>query len=288
MGFACESSDGALVILAVTPREVPEAERALVRIDGRGFASLNANLDQARSLELRRSPRVWIGGAEIPPTSLSALTPTSITLQMPVLSPGTYPLTVTRDDGRTRTDPAGITVLPAALPGPAQAPGVDAVDPAPEVVPEVESDAASPAPAPPDLGVPDATPKPVVVSLQGFAPPRKMPELESPVLDDDPTLTGDLLEIIFSRQDVAQAGLGDLYRARRVSAQSPWIEVEPIQGLNSEFDEATPWMSDNGLLLLFSSDRPPSERNDIWMTARATRNDPWQAPQRIREVSTAL
>jgi outer membrane protein OmpA-like peptidoglycan-associated protein len=56
-------------------------------------------------------------------------------------------------------------------------------------------------------------------------------------------------------QNEAGAGAQDLFVITRDSLHLPWSELKPLTGINTEFDEISPYLSKDGTKLFFSSDR---------------------------------
>ncbi|WP_437759327.1 hypothetical protein [Sorangium sp. So ce1389] len=109
-----------------------------------------------------------------------------------------------------------------------------------------------------------------------FAAPEKVAALNDDVArDEDPTLTGDLLEIHFMSE---RGGSQDIWASRRADPGSPWETptVELLEKLNSAENEDTPAISNDGLRLWFF--RGGEQQTGIWMSERASRGDPWGAP----------
>jgi hypothetical protein len=124
------------------------------------------------------------------------------------------------------------------------------------------SDAAIDAPAP--LG-PWGTPTPIEIT---------------PVNDDDPSATGDLLELYFDRA-------GNIYVTTRASLTSPWTDPVMVAEVSSASTETTPEVSYDGLTLYFASNRAPTLGTyDIWVSTRATRSAAWGTPVRVDELSS--
>jgi hypothetical protein len=82
----------------------------------------------------------------------------------------------------------------------------------------------------------------------------------------DASLTDDGLTLFFSSTPVARAPdgaaptdaavpTGDLYVAFRRSTNEPFSETQPLGDLNTPADERDPWLSPDGKLLFFTSDR---------------------------------
>jgi hypothetical protein len=76
--------------------------------------------------------------------------------------------------------------------------------------------------------------------------------------------------------------------ASNFSDWSAPVNLGPV--VNSPFNDFAPAVSKNGLSLYFSSDRPgTSGPNDIWVSQRNSRDDPWSAPVNLGPpVNTSL
>jgi hypothetical protein len=87
-----------------------------------------------------------------------------------------------------------------------------------------------------------------------FGAPRDIPELsfvdKSTV---DAFLTDDGLALFFSSGP--PVGAADLYVAWRRSTAEPFSLVEPLDDLNTAAEDRDPWLSPDGTVLFFSSDR---------------------------------
>jgi hypothetical protein len=117
------------------------------------------------------------------------------------------------------------------------------------------------------FNIPDAPEQDAPEALGPWGPPK--PIIYAPTgSDDDPTLTGDRLELVFNRAN-------DLYVMTRVSLTAPWSAPARIDELSTASLESTPEISLDGLTLYFSSNRAGSSGVDIWVSTRASRNDPW-------------
>ena len=101
------------------------------------------------------------------------------------------------------------------------------------------------------------------------------------VIDDDPTLTADLLELYFNR-------LGDVYVARRTAVGAAFSTPVRVNEVSSASDETRPEITGDGLYMLVASDRPGGVGgHDIWMSSRASRSAAWSIPVRVPELSSA-
>jgi hypothetical protein len=113
-----------------------------------------------------------------------------------------------------------------------------------------------------------------------FDAPVLVPELASPSRTDNPTLTGDLLEIYFTTDRVS--GNGDVWFATRATATAPFGTPAPVTAVNGDSFETSSAISTDGLTLWFGSDRPGGVgANDIWVSQRATRASAWSPPVNV-------
>jgi hypothetical protein len=87
-----------------------------------------------------------------------------------------------------------------------------------------------------------------------FGTPRTIPELSyAGRTTVDAFLTDDGLTLYFSSGP--PAGPNDLYAAWRRSVAEPFSIAQPLADLNGPGDDRDPWLSPDGTLLFFSSDR---------------------------------
>jgi hypothetical protein len=133
----------------------------------------------------------------------------------------------------------------------------------------------------PDAAVADAAP------LGPFRPPELIAELAAPgVNDDDPTLTGDLLELYF-KSDRAGSLDYDIWRSVRPTPEDAWGPAERVEELCSAAYDASPEVSFDGLVLYFSSSRAGGVGGvDLYVSTRASRSEAWGAPSLVAELSS--
>lgn len=99
--------------------------------------------------------------------------------------------------------------------------------------------------------------------------------------DDDPTLTGDMLELYFNRN-------ADIYVATRSATDQPWSTPTVVNELSTQFNETTPEITYDGLTIYLASTRPGGDgADDIYVATRATRGDTWSTPVQVPELSTS-
>jgi Tol biopolymer transport system component len=113
-----------------------------------------------------------------------------------------------------------------------------------------------------------------------FGAPVPVTGLSTGAREEDPTLTADMLEMIFDRGSV-------LMHTTRATTTSPWSTPTVIAELRTAQGETSPELYPDGLTLLFTSDRAGNlGGGDIYITRRPDRASPWSAPQRITELSS--
>ncbi len=99
---------------------------------------------------------------------------------------------------------------------------------------------------------------------------------------DDPTLTGDMLELYF---DSDRDGTGDIYLARRDAVGDPWSPPTKVVELSTDaIDENTPDVSLDGLEMFFSRKNPMF--GDMMHSTRLTRFVAWSPPQFVTQLNT--
>jgi hypothetical protein len=124
--------------------------------------------------------------------------------------------------------------------------------------------------------------------LADFGPATAVAELNSANGDDDPTLTFDQREIYFESNRDPSAGGGDIWRAVRATTDEPFGEPAIVVELSSVDQDGTPEVTPDGLTIYLHSDRPGGlGADDIWVSTRADRADPWPMPVLVPELSSA-
>jgi Tol biopolymer transport system component len=101
----------------------------------------------------------------------------------------------------------------------------------------------------------------------------------TPVADDDPSATGDLLELYFNRTN-------DIFVTKRATVNDAWGTPTAVTELNTASTETTPEVSYDGLTIFIASNRAPLLGVlDIWVSTRASRAAAWGVPTRVDELS---
>jgi hypothetical protein len=85
--------------------------------------------------------------------------------------------------------------------------------------------------------------------------------------------------------DSTAAGTWDIYSAPRTL--TGFGSAEPARGLNSDATEFHPSITEDGLTIIFSSDRPNGKGAfDVYIANRATSSDPFADPSPISEINS--
>lgn len=103
--------------------------------------------------------------------------------------------------------------------------------------------------------------------------------INSPYDDSHSTVTGDGLWLFFCSDRPGTLGGRDIWYCKRTTINDPWSE--PINlgpTVNSQWRDSGVDVSSDGRMLFFDSERPGSLSRDIWLSTRATANDPWSEP----------
>ena len=78
--------------------------------------------------------------------------------------------------------------------------------------------------------------------------------------DTDPALFSSGSGLVFVSRRLTQGGTADLFQAARPDESAPFESLAPIGELNTSFTEESPWMSQDGKHILFTSDRSGHRR----------------------------
>ena len=103
---------------------------------------------------------------------------------------------------------------------------------------------------------------------QPFSAPVLIPELDSPEIDEGPSLTTDELEIFF--ESTRGGTTFDIYTARRASISDPFDPPVPVTELNTPNDDTLPFISGDGRRLYFNYNTLTGGGlpSDVWMAER--------------------
>lgn len=129
------------------------------------------------------------------------------------------------------------------------------------------------------FGVAPPTIDGAIVELPPFGDAIALDELNTEFGDEDPTLTEDLLEIVFMSQ---RAGNADLWSARRGTTNEPFGTAERLAISAMPAKDEHPHLTPDGLVLYFSSMR--SGQWEIYRSERDDRDAAWRDPVTVDEI----
>ena len=102
-----------------------------------------------------------------------------------------------------------------------------------------------------------------------FAEPEPITVLNSPTFDQRPTVRFDGRELLFGSFRDGGEGQEDIYVTTRQGPGLEWSAPVPVSSINTAAREATPFLSPDGTMLYFTSDRAGGSGNvDIWVATR--------------------
>jgi hypothetical protein len=119
--------------------------------------------------------------------------------------------------------------------------------------------------------------------LSSFGTPQIIAELSSAATEDDPSLTEDALEIVYSSN---QAGQYDIYLATRATAQDAWSAPQPVTNVNTASYETSPWISADGLVLWIGAFDNATTNDELFVSTRVDRSQPFGPRQHVVELGS--
>jgi hypothetical protein len=134
----------------------------------------------------------------------------------------------------------------------------------------------------PDAAIDVAAPIDAPGDLPAWPAGTRVPGVNSPAIEDDPSCTADRLTIVFqSNRD----GTDDLFLGTRPSTTASFVVV-PLDALNTATaDEGSPEINADGSTIYFVSDRVVAGSGDIYVSYNA--QGVWSTPVIVPELSTA-
>jgi hypothetical protein len=117
------------------------------------------------------------------------------------------------------------------------------------------------------------------------------PPVNTSAWDGYPSISSDGLELYFSSRRSGGYGSDDMWVSRRTTINDPWEKPVNLGAVvNSSASESFPFLSSDGLLLLFSEEINSPLRSggfgneDMWMTRRKSVFDPWSTPVNLGPI----
>jgi hypothetical protein len=117
-----------------------------------------------------------------------------------------------------------------------------------------------------------------------FSEPRLLESLTSPANTDNPSASGDLLELYFTSQ---RTGNADIFVAERSSPNAPFAAPRRVDALSTLGIETSPIITADALTLYWASDRDGGQGDlDIWLATRTDRESAWSTPLNMRALNS--
>ena len=113
-----------------------------------------------------------------------------------------------------------------------------------------------------------------------FGTPTLVPNVNTGGDDWAPSLSSDGLQLYLESDRAGGSGSYDLWVSTRPTTNNEWGIPENLgTTVNSSAQDCSPTISGDGLELYFQSNRSGGSGGpDVWVTGRATRDEPWGAP----------
>lgn len=113
--------------------------------------------------------------------------------------------------------------------------------------------------------------------------PQLVPGINGQTADSNPWISADGLTLYMTS---TRNGTYDIFKATRSIITSDFGTPVPVGELNSNVVDDAPVLSADGLEIFFASNRPSSNRNNIWHATRSTTSDGFGTPTMISELSS--
>jgi hypothetical protein len=115
-----------------------------------------------------------------------------------------------------------------------------------------------------------------------FSAPERVTELNSEMTEWSVSLTADGLVILFGRRTGAATRL---YEATRGSTADAWGAPALLTFADTSTTDESPWLSPDGLRLVFTRFASGMTTSDLYETTRPARTSPWAAPVLLATLS---
>lgn len=121
-----------------------------------------------------------------------------------------------------------------------------------------------------------------------FSPARPIAEVNTAADEGTPFLSSDALTLYFYAVRPGGVGGRDLWLATRASSTGVWSAPILLDNVNSGADEQNPWVSRDGRIIVFDSNRAGGDGGpDLWLARRDSAASSFGAPVSLREVNTS-
>lgn len=121
-----------------------------------------------------------------------------------------------------------------------------------------------------------------------FAAPEVVGEVNTVGLEHLPRLSADGNTLMFVSSRASDNLGSNIWASERVGPGEPFGEPFELEGVNTNAREEGFWLSEDGLSLVFASNRAPDEADmDIWHAVRQSRDAGFEEPVNLSAVNTS-
>lgn len=120
----------------------------------------------------------------------------------------------------------------------------------------------------------------------GWGPLNVVSQLSTSSNETTPEISTDGLTMLFSSDRGGGIGAGDIWMSTRANRNAAWGTAANMLELNSQQGDSAPSMSEDRLMIAFTSQRA-SSLPDIYIATRLLTSVPFGTPQPVTEINTA-
>jgi WD40-like Beta Propeller Repeat len=121
-----------------------------------------------------------------------------------------------------------------------------------------------------------------------WGPPVALAEINAAEDDQNPSLSADGLRLYFASGRAGPKGREAIYTASRSGRGQPFGAPGRLMDLASANDDGAPFVSTDGLTIVFSSDRPGGQGSlDVWIASRPNLDAPFADPAPLAAVNSS-
>jgi Tol biopolymer transport system component len=121
-----------------------------------------------------------------------------------------------------------------------------------------------------------------------FGAPEVVPGVNTEELEHLPRLSADGRSLLFVSSRTSDNLGSNIWVSERGGAGEAFGAATELAGVNTDAREEGFWLSDDGLSLVFASNRGLEEPDmDIWVAVRESRESPFEEPENLSVLNTA-